>query len=406
MTRDGVALHLQTQETENDGVLDTGQLGLERKLYYRELVARFAHALALTWDLGEENTNSPQMRLAFADHIHALDPWDHPVTVHPFPGQLDQFFGPLLGTHLEASVIQGAPADAATETRQLVDASILSGRPWAVHHVEQTPPDQGVVPDDVDFWHDPIRKLALWGNLIARGAGVEWYFGYAHPHNDLDCEDFRSRDHMWELTAIACDFFRYFVNFQDMEESWVPPSGPRVVWKEGLNYVVYLPDGGTTALDLRDNTEAFRVDWFDPRLGGPLQQGTVTQINGPGFASIGAPPPGGEDWVALVRAATNFAPDIEEMRVEPNPYNGSSRISVRVIARDPNGPDDLFDVIVHARNPSGVSIGSFRLVPRGGGFFTFDSTVTALDVGTWRLIAVVRDAAGAFGTASVNFLVD
>ena len=42
----------------------------------------------------------------------------------------------------------------------------------------------------------------LWGNLMAGGAGVEWYFGYTFPHNDLNCENWRNRDHMWDHDAL------------------------------------------------------------------------------------------------------------------------------------------------------------------------------------------------------------
>jgi len=55
----GIMLHVVTQETENDRKLGGGPgLNLERKLYYRELVARFGHHLAVVWNLGEEN-NTP-----------------------------------------------------------------------------------------------------------------------------------------------------------------------------------------------------------------------------------------------------------------------------------------------------------------------------------------------------------
>src|SRR5262249_45303902 len=57
MTRAGIVWHVVTQETEVDHNLDGGALGTQRKLYYRELVARFAHAPGLIWNLGEENTN-------------------------------------------------------------------------------------------------------------------------------------------------------------------------------------------------------------------------------------------------------------------------------------------------------------------------------------------------------------
>ena len=38
---------------------------------------------------------------------------------------------------------------------------------------------------------DDTRKFALWGTLMAGGSGVEYYFGYKLPQNDLICEDWR-----------------------------------------------------------------------------------------------------------------------------------------------------------------------------------------------------------------------
>jgi len=42
-TQKGMFLHFKTQEEENDQLLDGGELGDQRKLYYRELIARFGH---------------------------------------------------------------------------------------------------------------------------------------------------------------------------------------------------------------------------------------------------------------------------------------------------------------------------------------------------------------------------
>ena len=50
----GMFLHFKTLEAENQGLLDNGGVGLYTKLYYRELIARFGHHLALNWNLCEE----------------------------------------------------------------------------------------------------------------------------------------------------------------------------------------------------------------------------------------------------------------------------------------------------------------------------------------------------------------
>jgi len=46
---------LHETEAANENLHDDGTLGVERKLYYRELVARFGHHLAVFWNIGEEN---------------------------------------------------------------------------------------------------------------------------------------------------------------------------------------------------------------------------------------------------------------------------------------------------------------------------------------------------------------
>ena len=81
----GMFLHFKLSEQENDQLLDNGSLGKSRMLYYRELIARFGHHLALCWNLSEEITNTiPQIR-QFSDYIKRVDPYTHIVVTHTFP---------------------------------------------------------------------------------------------------------------------------------------------------------------------------------------------------------------------------------------------------------------------------------------------------------------------------------
>jgi hypothetical protein len=48
-------------------------------VYYRELIARYGHHLALNWNIGEENQNTDAQRKAFAAYFQAVDPYNHPV---------------------------------------------------------------------------------------------------------------------------------------------------------------------------------------------------------------------------------------------------------------------------------------------------------------------------------------
>jgi hypothetical protein len=105
------------------------------------------------------------------------------------------------------------------ETIKWLDRSATAGRQWFVCLDEIGPANVGVKPDADDDRHDHVRKQALWGNLMAGGAGCEWYFGYAHAHNDLNCEDWRSRDHMWDLTRHALEFFHQYLPFVEMKHA-------------------------------------------------------------------------------------------------------------------------------------------------------------------------------------------
>jgi hypothetical protein len=210
MDKLGLMLHVVTQETENDQLLDGGELGNERKLYYRELIARFVHHPALVWNLGEENTNTTAQRKAFSDYLRAVDPYDHPVVIHTFPNRYDLVYDPLLGhATLEGPSLQMHDMrETHFETLKWVDRSALIGRNWVVCLDEIGDAKDGVLTDSEDPEHNDVRHYALWGNLLAGGAGVEWYFGYSGPHNDLNCEDWRSRDRMWDQTRYALEFMR------------------------------------------------------------------------------------------------------------------------------------------------------------------------------------------------------
>ena len=90
-------------ESQRRRVLDGGNLGAQRKLYCRELIARFGHNLALNWNLGEENTQSTAQQKAMIDYIADLDAYDHNIVVHTFPDQQDKVYRPAPGQRIQAN---------------------------------------------------------------------------------------------------------------------------------------------------------------------------------------------------------------------------------------------------------------------------------------------------------------
>jgi hypothetical protein len=71
----------------------------------------------------------------------------------------------------------------------------------------------------------------------------------------------------------------------------------------GEVYVVYLPTGGVTELDLAGGYDGtFTIKWYNPRTGGSLLDGSVKTVNGSAKVSLGQPPQDPEsDWVVLIR---------------------------------------------------------------------------------------------------------
>lgn len=305
MDQVGIQLHVVLQEIENDDLLDGGDLGPMRRLYHRELVSRFSHHLALIWNLGEETSVTHAQRLDWCDHFQAIDPYDHPVKVHTRTVEHTLIFQPLLGyENFEGPSLQGALSSVHPETLYWREASAQAGRPWVVCNDENGPPGTGVVPDSEDFSHFYIRYEALWGHLMAGGAGNEWYFGFNYPNGDRDCEDWRSRDNMWNLTRYALEFFEQHLPFWEMEpdDSLVSNSAAFCLADPGNVYAVYQPYGGITSIDVEAGE--YEVLWFDPRNGGALQFGSVTSVTGPGFVGTGSPPQETSmDWVVLFRTA-------------------------------------------------------------------------------------------------------
>ena len=307
--RVGMYLHFKTSETENELLLDHGDTNVQRKLYYRELVARFAHHLALNWNLGEENgslgrhNQSTPQRKAMAKYLHDHDPYGHMIVIHNGRQPDD-----LLGDEsvLTGYSLQTNRPDFGNVHGQIVrwiQKSVDAGKPWVVACDEPGDASHSLITDGVDPEHNDARMNGLWGCLLGGGAGNEWYFGYKHPHSDLTCQDWRSRDLWWDQCRIALEFFHTYLPFTEManHDSLTTDPDDYCFAKPSEVYAIMLRPGSTTALDLGDADATFDVRWFNPRTGGQLQTGSTKTIQGPGEKSLGVPPcDSDKDWIILV----------------------------------------------------------------------------------------------------------
>jgi hypothetical protein len=302
MTARGMHLHAFFNEEECDMRLDGGgDLGIQHKVYYREMIARFGHQNALTWDLGEEISIAPGPSSAqlknYCDYIKQIDPYDHQIGAHP--GPISSLYTPLLAypTFDCADMQTGGSLDEVhPATIEWVDKSAAAGHKWLVSNDEQGGSGQGVDPNAGRM--DEYRKKVLWANLTAGGWGVEYYLG---PEG-LTTDDWTGYAQAWREEGYAASFFKSNVRFQDMVHSDnLVGAGNWCLGLKDTMYVVYLPNGGATNLNLTGVTGTYSVKWFDPRNGGALANGTVQTVNGGGPVSIGqASGNTASDWAALI----------------------------------------------------------------------------------------------------------
>lgn len=378
--RKGMFLHFKTQETENDQLLDGGSLGTERKLYYRELVARFGYHLSLNWNLGEENTNTDAQRKAFADYFKSIDPYNHPVVCHTYPGDWDKVYTPLLSySTFDGISGQQSPNNIPGLMEEWVGESAYSGRKWMVANDEQGSANAGVVPDANDPTHDTVRKNVIWGTLMNsgwgfEGWGFEFYYGYAYPESDLTCEDFRTRANAWQQAQYALNFFRTFLPYHEMSDSdnFTSNNSAECLAKTGEVYAIYLPNGGSTNLELNGISGSFEVKWYDPRNGGGLQSGSISMVEGGASRSLGdAPNSTGSDWVVLVQNMGDMPPTITVSSFPDGSVNTVYSETVSALG----GVGALTWAVTSGSLPSGLSIdsgtGLISGIPTTEGIFAF-----------------------------------
>ena len=196
------------------------------------------------------------------------------------------------------------------QVKRVIDESTAAGQVWAVACDEPGDATHSLITDGEDPEHYDARTNGLWGAMLAGAWGTEWYFGYQHPHSDLTCQDYRSRDLFWDMGRICINFFEEqdlpvteMTAQNELISSYFPAgTGDFCFAKQGDTYLILLKKGGEHQLDLTSVGGKYTVKWYDPRNGGDLQNGSIQSISGGSAPSLGTPPNNPEkDWVVLVR---------------------------------------------------------------------------------------------------------
>jgi PelA/Pel-15E family pectate lyase len=323
----GIFLHFVFNEAEeaNKRELDHGELGPERKLFYREMIARFGHHLALAWNLCEEyNLNfdyGPERIRAFADYIQAIDPYDHPITVHSAGDPVAALRFTFGDSRFSLTSVQLNQRPIHEVTEALRSATSDAGRPLPISLDEFTL-DRGQrashIPVDDAAGH---RREKIWPTYFSGGM-LEFILG-----DLLRTDSFKTRERelLWTYLWNARRFMEENLPFWEMEPAdglsqgaaTIPvgvgrgntiPLGPQVFAKRGEIYAVYLPTGSNTGrIDLTDLRGTALLRWYDPRNGEFV--GDPLPIAGGAILEIGTPPrDASDDWVVLIAKTADARP--------------------------------------------------------------------------------------------------
>ena len=312
--RAGIVLHLVLNEAEaaNKLELDGGELGAERRLYYREMIARFAHHNGLQWNISEEYdldfNLGPQRVMQFAEYIQAVDPYDHPITVHNAMGLESgwQGFAGFAPITLTSFQIQNRSVESIIETWR--EWSAATGNPWVISVDEFTVDAEGQgAPWEPVYVPNQYRRLKTWPIYLS-GGQLEFILpGY------LAVDNFADFDQLWLETWYARDFVERlpFAKMEPMDNLLSGAAtysngrsqgsiGGQVLAKPGEAYAVYLPAAqGGAQLDLMAAPGEYSLRWYDPRQGQFV--GEPLDVSGGQMLALGAPPAqAGEDWAVAI----------------------------------------------------------------------------------------------------------
>lgn len=284
--RQGIMMHFVLAETEapNENWLDNGTMGTERKLFFRELNARFGFLNGIKWNLSEENDYSIPVLREMASYIRAVDAYDHPIAVHTHPNDLSDYQQIVGDPLFDSASIQYSATSANSLTQTVRSMSSNAGRKWIVDLDENGSAHTGLSGSNAN----EMRCEVLYDVLFSSG-GIEWYCGY-HPlplGGDVKIENFRTREEMWRYSRIAREFMQENLNVNRMSpgdhlvhNASTAFGGAEVLIEPHHTMAIFLPScTQTPELDMSLLDGNYTVRWFDPRTGDEVAQGPNVSRN-------------------------------------------------------------------------------------------------------------------------------
>lgn len=348
MTKKGVMPHFVLTETENESYFElvedgsTGGFATSRKIYYREMVARFGHHPAVTWNIGEENGwedpsssiykkgNTDQQRIEASNYVRSLTYYQDHITIHNGPSTDDSIYDALLGveSHTGPAFQWNYGSGIHSKMLEWREKSSNSGHKWVMNMDEA--------------WINPAtgstitwRKDINWGTFLAGGAGVELYIGAGL---DLQVQDFREYEEYYNITQEVIDYLKdNEVPYYKMSPADSLASRAWVLAQPDSVYLMYLLGGGS---DLILPEGIYNIEWYDPSIQAYVPEANEQVIGGDTVRIGPGPVRRLGDSIALITRTDSLTTSIEDTESSlqgfnlkqnyPNPFNPTTKIQFSI----------------------------------------------------------------------------
>ena len=258
------------------------------KNYMKYVMARYSAYNVFFSIIGEyEEVENVTVIRRLGQYSETINPYNHPVTTHCVGTTADDFGNESWISH-HSQTGKGSPL---TQLNSNIIIDRAYGKPVVQTEVcyETQMGEFGCV--------DPFEyRKAGWSCIVGGGY-------YIYGHNSL----INVVTNWNSLYSQGAKEMGYLRTFWDKTEFWkMSPKnnlstngyllGTNVLGKE---YVIYLPNGGSTTIDLSSLPGTLNVEWYNPRTG--IYQGKTTTQGG---TSKSFTAPDSNDWVLHIYCQT------------------------------------------------------------------------------------------------------
>ncbi len=308
MNAKGILVNMILTETENEAYFEELELGSaegfadSRKIYFREMVARFGYLNAISYSIGEENgwddkrkyqkANSDEQRKQFADYLRELCYYEDFIGVHNGPSWDKHIFPALYGhkSYSGPSFQWDFGKNIYDEILSLRLKSDSAKHKWVVNFDEPYVDPQM---RDVDEW----RKDNVWPTFMAGGAGIELYIGKGL---DVTEQDFYPYEQHYKTMVVAKEFFKKHVPFYAMQPDTAFCTNALTLRKKDELFVLYASQN--VPLELPLPVGSYSLTWYNPLTGEHAGKEEKIEINQEGIVTIEAPVKiKNQDFVVIIK---------------------------------------------------------------------------------------------------------